>query len=74
MLQLVDKGHVATYDAYFVTPEGDAGVIISLTCQAIEALTSAAAVAIAASGDANEHGIGNGGQSLNPNARPFNPP
>lgn len=74
MLQRVDKGYVATYDAYFVTPGGDAGVIVSLTCRAIEALTSAAAVAIAATGDANGNEIGSGGQSLNPNARPFNPP
>lgn len=74
MLQRIDKGHVATYDAYFATPEGEAGVIISLTCRAIGALTSAAAVAVAANGDANGHRIGNGGQPLNPNARPYYPP
>ncbi len=70
MLQLIDKGYVATYDAYFVSPDGNEAVIISLTCRAIGAMNSAAAVAISAVEDVN----GNGRQSLNLNARPFNPP
>jgi hypothetical protein len=74
MLQVVDKGYTGTYDAYFVTPEGDAKVIVSLTLRTIGALTSVAGVGIAGNGDADGGGIASGGQTLNPNARPFHPP
>lgn len=65
MLQVVDKGFVGTYDAYFVTPEGDANVIVSLTLRTIGALTSIAAVGIAGNGDTDRGGITSGGKPLN---------
>lgn len=67
MLLYAQRGYVGTYDAYYVTPHGEAGVIVSLTCQAIGALTSAAALAAAAAN-------GDGALPLNPDAEVFNPP
>ena len=62
MLQHVRRGYVGTYDAYYMSPNGAGGIIVSLTCGATQALISAAAVAVAAS-------EGSGG--LNANAKPF---
>lgn len=76
MLPLVQNGYVATYDAYFVSPNGDAGMVVSLTCNAIGALTSAATAAIFENGNGNgvSNSVGIGGQPLDPYARPFSPP
>ena len=76
MLQYVRGGYVGTYDSYWVTPDGEAGVIVSLSCQAIGALASAATIAAAAAAaEANGGGevLNGNARPLNPNATPFNP-
>lgn len=63
---MTSRGYVSTYDAYFATPDGEGGIIVSLTYGAAKALSAAAALVDAVDGD--------DAKPLNPDAKPFHLP
>lgn len=65
----MDRGYVGTFDSYWVSPEGEAGVVASFTCPLVGGLGAAA---VMAAGGAV--GGGGGGGTLNVDAKPFRPP
>ena len=65
MLEFTERGYVGTYDAFYVTPNGNGGIWVSLTLRLVGPLVSA--------NPADWGGSSAGGAALNPQAQAWFP-